>query len=135
MLITHFIGMAMGLGTAFGFMFLGIAASKMDKDEGNQFMIKAAFLGKMGHVGLLLLLGSGIYLIIPYAKAITSMPLLIAKLSLFIVLGALVGIISSMMKKAAKGDTVTYLKKTETLGKINLLIGIAIVVLAVLVFH
>ena len=34
MLVIHFLGLAMGLGTSFGYMFLGMAASKMPKEEG-----------------------------------------------------------------------------------------------------
>lgn len=134
-LIFHFIGLAMGLGTGFAFMFLGIAASKLDQDEGNKLMLRAAILGKMGHIGLAILLASGIYLIIPYAKALPQMPLLISKLVLFVLLGATIGITTSMMKKAAKGDTVKYLNKTKNLGKANLILSLAIVVLAVLVFR
>jgi len=36
MLIIHFLGLAMGLGTSFAIMFLGIAGSKMDKEEGKK---------------------------------------------------------------------------------------------------
>ena len=51
MLIIHFIGLAMGAGTAFGFLFLGIASSKFEKKEGEKFMVNALFLGKMGQIG------------------------------------------------------------------------------------
>ncbi len=134
-LVVHFIGLAMGLGTAFGFMFLGVAASRMDKEAGGQFMLKASIIGKMGHIGLLLLLLSGLAMIHPFLASLTSMPLFITKLVLFVVLGGTVGVATSFLKKAAKGNTAEYLKKTAVVGKINLLLSITIVVLAVLVFH
>lgn len=34
MLIVHFLGLAMGLGTSFAFMFLGMVSDKMEKEEG-----------------------------------------------------------------------------------------------------
>ena len=135
LLILHFIGLAMGLGTSLAFMFLGMASAKMEKAEGQKFMFNALALGKMGHIGLTLLVISGIFMMNPYWETLATTPLLIAKLVLVLVLGALIGIISSAAKKAKKGDPQIHMKKTATLGRIALLTGIAIVVLAVLVFQ
>ena len=52
MLIIHFIGLAMGLGTSLAFMFLGIASSKMEKKDAEQFTLKTLVLSRMGHIGL-----------------------------------------------------------------------------------
>ena len=134
MLILHFIGLAMGLGTSFGFMFLGIAASKMPPEEGKKFTLNAMSLSKMGHVGLTLLVITGIYLIIPYWSNISEMPLLITKLVLVVVLGALIGIISSKARKAKEGNE-AELAKIRPLGMMSMLTAIVIVALAVLVFH
>jgi len=135
MLISHLIGLVMGLGTSFGFMFIGIAASKMEKVEGMHFLLKVSILSRMGQIGLGLLLVSGIYLILPYTESLSEFPMLIVKLGLFLVLGALVGITSSKMKKAQKGDTEKHLKTVKKLGKLSLLVGVTILVLAVLTFH
>lgn len=135
MLITHFIGLAMGIGTSFAFMFLGIASSKMEESEALKFRLNTFALSRMGHIGLVLLVLSGGYLMTPYWSTLTSSPLLIAKLTLVVVLGAFIGIISSKAKKVNEGNADMQLKKIEPLGKLALLTGIAIVVLAVLVFH
>jgi len=135
MLILHFIGLAMGLGTSLGFMFLGIAGSKMEKDEQLKFMLNTMALSRMGHIGLTLLVISGIVLMTPYWNILTTTPTLITKLVLVIVLGGLIGMISSKGKKAQKGNAAEQLKKIQPLGKIAMLTGIAIVVLAVLSFH
>lgn len=134
-LIIHFLGLAMGMGTSFAFMFVGIAASKMEKEEGIQFMLKCSILGKMGHIGLVVLLLSGGYLLSPYMSNILDFPLLILKLVLFIALGGLVGIMSSKTKKAQLGDAEMHLKAIGNLGKISMPVGIAIIILAVLTFH
>lgn len=134
-LIMHFIGLAMGLGTSFGFMFLGMASAKMEATEGQKFRLNAFALSRMGHVGLALLIISGIYLIIPYWAKITEYPLLIVKLVLVLVLAALIGIISSNARKAKAGNTEMHMKIIEPLGKLSLLTALAIVVLAVLSFH
>lgn len=134
-LILHFIGLAMGLGTSFAFMFLGIKSSKMEEQESLKFQLNTLALSKMGQIGLVLLVISGLYLMGPYWKVLPAAPLLIAKLVLFLVLVTLIGVISSVGKKAEKGDAQAHLSKIESLGKISFLTAIAIVILAVLNFH
>lgn len=135
MLILHFIGLAMGLGTSFGFMFLGIASAKMEKQDRIKFQLKSMVLSMMGHIGIALLIISGVVLMAPYWSILPSSPVLIAKLVLVLVLAALIGIITSIGKKAQQDDTEAQLKKIEPLGKIALLTGVTIVVLAVYFFH
>jgi len=135
MLIVHFIGLAMGLGTSLAYMFLGIASSKMEEQEGQNFRLKTFALSRMGHIGLALLIISGGYLITPYWSILSAMPLLIVKLVLVLVLAALIGVISSYARKAKKGDAQSHFKKIETLGKLSVLTALIIVVLAVYIFH
>ena len=66
MLFIHFIGLAMRLGTSFAHIFLNIATSKMTKEEATKFHIHSFALSKMGHIGLALLIISGLYLMTPY---------------------------------------------------------------------
>ena len=61
-MIFHFIGLVMGLGTSFGFMFLGMAAAKLPEEERPKFMVNALGLSRMGHIGLTLLVISGLFL-------------------------------------------------------------------------
>jgi len=135
MLIVHFLGLAMGLGSSFAFMFLGIARSKMEKEEGKKFALNTFAMSSMGHIGLTLLIVSGFYLITPFWGALAAMPLLIAKLALVLTLTVSVIILSVYTRRAKNGDTEAHLKKIENLGKLSLLSGIAIVVLAVLIFR
>jgi len=79
MLMIHLLGLAMGVGTSFAFMFLGIAESKMEKEERMKFALNSFALSRMG-------------------------------------------------------DVAGNLKTIASLGKVTLLSGIAIVVLAVLIF-
>lgn len=135
MLILHFLGIAMGAGVSFAFLFLGLAAKKMAKEEAQKFMLNTYTLARMGNIGLVLLFLSGGYLMTPYWKLLGEMPLLATKLVLFLALGALLGIISSNARKAKQGDPEPYMKKIENLGRFTLIITITIVVLAVLSFH
>ena len=135
MLVVHFLGLAMGLGTSFAFMFLGIAGSKMEKEEGQKFALNTFALGTMGHIGLAMLIISGLYLMTPFWGGLASQPLLTAKLILVVVLTITVSLLSIYNKRARKGDTESNLKKIESLGKVSLLSGITIVILAVLIFR
>jgi hypothetical protein len=135
MLILHFIGLVMGMGTGFAHAFLGAATTKMSKEEAIKFRLNTLVLGKMGHIGIALLLISGFYLITPYWKVLTSTPLLIVKLSLVLVLIVLIAMINIAGKKAMNGDAERQFKKMKTMGKLTLLISVGIVIVAVNIFH
>ena len=134
MLVIHFLGLAMGLGTSFGYMFLGMAASKMPKEEGLKFTLQSFGLSKMGTIGIILLVLSGGYLMTPYWASLPDRPLLIAKLSLVVILIVLIMLLNIASKKAKNGD-LEQLKKIKVMGQFSMLTAIAIVVLAVLNFR
>jgi uncharacterized membrane protein len=135
MLILHFLGLTMGLGTGFAHAFLGAATSKMSPEEAIKFRLNSLVLSRMGHIGIGLLLISGFYMITPYWKVLSSFPLLIVKLSLVAVLIVLIALLGIATRKAKNGDAINQLKKMELLGKLTLLVGVAIVIVAVNVFH
>lgn len=135
MLILHFIGLSMGLGTSFAHAFLGAATAKMSPDEAVKFRVHSLVLANMGNVGIGLLVISGLYLITPYWSVLTSMPLLMAKLALVVVLIILITMINALVKKARSGDAEVHLKKMATIGKMTLIVALTIVILAVSVFH
>lgn len=135
MLSLHFIGIAMGVGTSMAFFFLGKVRAKLPKVEAEQFFLRTLFLGNMAKIGLLLLILSGGYLMTPYWALLTTMPLLIVKLSsvLFLVMFLLIQInLSKVAKRNNGGDALIKIGK---LGKISLLFGLFIIVLAVMIFH
>ena len=135
MLILHFIGLAMALGTGFANLFLGMAAAKLEPAERGKFMSNTTILVRMGHIGLGLLLFSGFYLITPFWKTLSEMPLLIAKLSLVATVVILVSMISMIVSKARRENNPALLMKLKPLGMLNFFVAIIIVVLAVFSFH
>lgn len=134
-LALHFIGVAMCLGTSIGYLFLGLATSSLEKGEAQSFTLRTMALSKMGHIGLILLICSGVFLMTPYWEQLSETPLLIAKLCLVGVLSGLVGIIAWFSRKATIGDTEKNLRVLKPLGSFTLLTGVSIVLLAVLVFR
>lgn len=135
MLIVHFLGLAMGVGTSFAFFFLGVSGSKMEKEERQKFTLNTFALSTLGHIGLTLLIFSGLYLMTPFWKSLGSRPLLIAKLCMVLLLTVSISVISIYQNRARKGETESNLKKIAALGKISLVSGIIIVLLAVLNFR
>jgi hypothetical protein len=134
MLILHFVGLAMGIGTSFAFFFLGISGSKLGQDERVKFALNTFALSRMGHIGLTLLILSGGYLMTPYWAVLGSQPLLVAKLILVVTLVLCIVLLSLATSRVKKGDMSGF-KKIAGLGRLALLIGLSIVVLAVLVFR
>lgn len=135
MLIFHFLGLAMGLGTSFAHAFLGIAAARMTPDEALRFRVHSLVLARMGNLGLLFLIVSGGYLITPYWKLLGEMPFLVAKLVLVAILITLIGFINLLVRKAMQGDPETQLTKMATICKMTMIAALGIVVCAVLAFH
>jgi uncharacterized membrane protein len=135
MLIVHFLGLAMGVGTSFAFFFLGVAGSKMEKKERQKFTLNTLALSRMGHIGLTMLILSGLYLMSPYWKTLGARPLLIAKLCMVLVLTVSISIIGVYSSRAKKGETESNLKKIANLGKLSIICGMIIVLLAVLNFR
>lgn len=135
MLIIHMLGLTMGLGTSFGYMFLGMAASKMSKEDAKKFALQTFSLNKMGTIGITLLVLSGGYLITPYWASLRDMPFLIAKLSLVVVLIVLIILLHIATKKAKAGNFEKQMKKIQIMGRFSMLTAVSIVVLAVLNFR
>ena len=135
MLIVHFIGLIMGVGTSLALIFLGKVKSKMEKQERINFSLNTLALGKMGQIGLFLLVLSGGYLMTPHWQSLSTSFLLMAKLTLVGFLIALIVAISSFAKKAKKGDAEKSLKTIGLLVKLALFTGLSVVIIAVYYFH
>lgn len=133
-LIIHFIGLAMGLGTSIGFLFLGKATESLPIEERGKFMMNAIILRKMGQMGLALLIISGLYLMTPYWKTLSANHPLMTKLTLVIILTGLLIYSESLVTKAQEGNPAAYLGKIRKLGPFILLVVLGIITMAVLTF-
>ncbi len=133
-LIIHFIGLAMGLGTSLGFVFLGKAAAAMPPEDRGKFMMNVLNLRRMGQIGLVLLILSGLYLMTPYWKTLFVHHTLLTKLVLVLVLIGLLTYSESLVSKALKENPALYLGKIKNLGPFTLLIVLGIIIMAVLTF-
>ena len=135
MLIVHFIGLAMGVGAPFVLFFIDRTGAKLEQADKDRFVLSGYRTVVVGHIGITLSLISGGYLMTPYWKILPDQPLLIVKLVLFLFFAAGLSVISVVSRKARESGDKQQLTRTITWGRITMLTGIVIVVLAVLVFR
>ncbi len=134
MLILHFIGIAMAVGTGFAQMFLGIAASKMG-EEAPKFMLKTLYLRNMGRIGLILLILSGLFLMTPYWTVVLSQHILLTKLVLVAFIIVLFGMIEANAARAIQENGGPSLLRLRKIGPLLLLTSLLVIIIAVMYFH
>jgi uncharacterized membrane protein len=135
MLIVHLISVAAFIGAAIS----GLVMFRVSKKQNREIFLKIntslLSLNYIGKAGLTLLIISGGYLMTPYWAVLGAMPLLLSKLSLVMLLLILLITTSIWAKKAKKIQTTEAFNKLNLIQNFNLLISIAVIILAVLVFH
>ncbi len=134
MLIIHLLSVVMFVGAALSAFVLSRVANKFDsqfKLAINRALLSLNYLGK---TGLTLLFITGGYLMTPYWKALGDMPLLVSKLSLVVIMIAVLVLLSIKAKKAKKKPSEGSFAAVNKLNTVNLFLGVATIILAVLVF-
>jgi uncharacterized membrane protein len=137
LLIIHFIGLALGLGTGFALFTLGLAAKDMAPADRGAFMRRAMVLGKNGSIGLLLLILSGVWLVFSQGAAEVLAwggGMFHVKLTLVVILMGTFGYMQMLIRQAKGSDGAAAMARLPLVGRIMLLLNIAIVVTAVLAF-
>jgi uncharacterized membrane protein len=137
LLIVHFIGLALGLGTSFAMFTLGIVSADMPPAERAAFMRRAMLLGRNGSIGLLLLILSGTWLVFAQGmEAINAIAggLFHLKLTLVVLLMGTFGYMQVLIRKAKASDAAA-MARMPLVGRVMLLLSLAIVVVAVFAFH
>ena len=137
-LIIHFVGLALGVGTGFAVLTLGLATRGMPPAERGEFMRRSSVLGKNGSVGLLLLIVSGVGLMLGRGVDVVMAwggPMFHIKLTLVVILIGAVGYLQVLMRKSRSADGAAAAARMPMVSRIVLLLGLSIVVFAVLAFH
>lgn len=138
LLFVHFIGLALGLGTGFAFMALGIATKAMPPAEKGPFFMKVFVLSRNGNIGLALLILSGVALMFLNGPAATMAAGGIwfkLKLGLVVVLSGIVGYINTLVAKIKREGGGPTMAKVPKISPFSLLTTILIVLAAVLAFR
>ncbi len=135
MLIVHILSVAIFVGASFSFFILNKVTGKWHEEIKNKFNSALLSLNYLGKTGLTLLIISGGYLMTPYWSLLGEMPLLVTKLTLVFVLLIVLVLLSIKAKKAKKSQQSGDFQKVNILQQVNLIISIAVVIMAILVFH
>ena len=137
-LILHFLGVALGVGTGFAMMTLGIASKDMAAAEQGAFMRRASLVSKNGSVGLLLLIVSGVAIVATRGADVVMAwggRMFHIKLTLVVILIGVFGYMQVLMRKARSADGAAAAARLPVFGRIMLLLGVSIIICAVLAFH
>jgi uncharacterized membrane protein len=138
LLILHFIGLALGVGTSFAFLALGLAAKDLAPAERLLFAKRTFVLAKNGSIGLLLLIISGVgFLLTRGVSAVFAWggPAFHAKLTLVVLLCGFLGYSQVLMKRVRTGTDPAAAARLPLIGRVMLFLGVSIVICAVLAFH
>jgi uncharacterized membrane protein len=137
-LVLHFIGLALGVGTSFAMMRLGIVTKDLPPPERAAFYKHALSLSKNGSLGLGLLIVSGLCML--FTRGVSTVfaaggPAFHVKLTLVLIMIGLFGFSQVLIKRIREKQDQNASATMTKLGPAMLLTGLGIVVSAVLAFH
>ena len=128
------IGLAMGLGTGMVIGFMMSKIAKLEEAKREAFFPVILATGRIGHIGLLFSVVSGVLLTLPIWEVYKSVPLFHVKITLVIILGGIIGMISAKFRKALAAGESPMKNSIKVLSIVAQLLSLTIVLLAVLVF-
>lgn len=137
LLIAHFLGLVLGVGTTVSTFTLGLASKDMTPADRAAFMRRVMVLGRNGSIGLLLLLLSGVGLVLLNGVAATMAwggGFFHLKLTLVVILIGVFGYMQVLIRKTRGNDGAAAMARLPLVSRFMLLLSIAIVVVAVLGF-
>jgi uncharacterized membrane protein len=138
LLFLHFIGLALGVGTGFAQMTLGIASRDLSPDERPKFFQRTATLGKNSSIGLLLLVltGLGMTFMRTWPAVLQwGGPAFHAKLTLVVLFIGVFGYLQMLVRRVRREGGGPALATIPKVSRVMLLIAIAIVLCAVIAFQ
>ncbi|MEP7049253.1 MAG: hypothetical protein ABJB12_02825 [Pseudomonadota bacterium] len=137
--MLHFVGLALGVGTGFAMLALGMYARALPADARSKLMLGAGgAVSKNGGIGLGLLIVSGLGMFFmrgPASVMAAGGPAFHAKLTLVVILSGVLGYSQVLRKRAREAAGGPALAKLPRVGAALLLLGVAIIIAAVIAFQ
>lgn len=135
LLYLHFVALALGVGTGFTMLRMGIATRNLPPSERGPLFQKLSILRFNGLAGLVLLILSGLGMLWQRPGLFTiAGGLFHAKLTLVVLMVVVVTTMFSLAARAKRAGSPPP-PLLSHLGNLNLAISLIVVLLAVLVFH
>ncbi|MSO49220.1 MAG: hypothetical protein EXQ49_04860 [Acidobacteria bacterium] len=138
LLILHFIGLALGVGTGFAMLTLGLATADMPPADRGAFMRRASVLTRNGAIGLALLILSGVGLVLVRGVAEVMAwggPMFHVKLTLVAIMIGVFGYLQVLLRQSRSADGAAAAARIPIVSRVMLVLGVSVVVFAVLAFH
>jgi hypothetical protein len=138
LLILHFIGLALGIGTGFANMTLGMSLAKLPEAERGPLAMRFLVLSKNGSIGLTLLILTGVGMMLMRGVPATFAwggGAFHAKLTLVVLMIGIFGYMQMLIAKLKKEGPGPAAQKLPVLGRVMLLLGIGVIVCATIAFH
>lgn len=136
-LYLHFIGLAMGVGTGFANLALGVAMKDVPPEERVKVALRNMVLAKNGSIGLALLIVSGVGLMLMRGVSATFAwggPAFHAKLTLVVLFIGVFGYMQMLGARAKREQGGPALAKLPKIGRVMFILALAIVAAAVIAF-
>lgn len=137
LLFFHFIGLALGVGTGFANMALGLSMKNLAPEERVAFALKTFALSKNGSIGLLLLIVSGVGMMLVRGVSATFAwggGAFHAKLTLIVLMIGTLGYMQKLVAQAKREGGGPVMAKIPKVGRVMLFLGVSVVLAAVIAF-
>src|SRR5687767_7852008 len=123
-LILHFLGVALAVGTGFAMFTLGRSTKDLPPAERGAFMQRASAMRRIGCIGVLLLVASGVGLLLTRGVDVVMAwggGWFHIKLTLVVILIGVFGYMQVLMRKARSADGAAAAARLPVFGQIMLL--------------
>ena len=138
LLMLHFIGLAMGVGGSLSLIALRKASHELAPTERVSFMLRALVVSKMGSLGFVLLLLTGLgmfFLEGPLNVLHSGGPAFHAKLTLVVIMTGVLGYSQVLAKRAREANGGPAMAKLPAIGNALAALGVCIIIAAVIAFQ
>ncbi|MBK9239640.1 MAG: hypothetical protein IPL75_05145 [Acidobacteria bacterium] len=138
LLILHFIGLALGVGTGFAMLTLGLSTADMAPADRGAFMRRASVITRNGAIGLTLLILSGVGLVMARGVQMVMAwggPMFHVKLTLVAIMIGVFGYLQVLLRQSRSADGAAAAARIPLVSRVMLVLGVSVVVFAVLAFH
>jgi uncharacterized membrane protein len=137
LLALHFLGLALGVGAGFAQLNLGLATRELPPGERTALALRTFSLSKNSSYGLLLSILTGVGLMLMRGVSATFQGAggaFHAKLALVVIMMGLLGYAQVIGARARRSGSVAGLTKTRKLARVQLVLGVLVVIAATVAF-
>jgi uncharacterized membrane protein len=137
LLALHFLGLALGVGAGFAQFTLGLSSRELPAGERTGLALRTMVLSKNGSYGLLLLVLTGVGMMLIRGVSATFQwggGAFHGKLALVVIMFGVLGYSQVVGAKARRSGSVSQINKVRILSRVQLTLGILVVIAATVAF-